>query len=557
MHGLVEDLGVAIFASSVVGYILLRLKQSTILAYLIVGVIIGPEIGPSFITNTENIETISELGLILLLFIIGLEMQPSHLISVFKKVYLAGIGQFLLTLGSGVLIFSLTGFALVTNNMQAFYLAIAASLSSTAIVIKLLNDKAELDSFSGRLTVGILLFQDVWAILMLAIQPDISSMDIRPIVMAILKAFALIAIAFLLSKYLLKRIFESIVRSPEMIVTLSIGWCSFVVGCAELMHLSLEMGALIAGVAISTYPYSLHVTSKVITLRDFFLTLFFISLGMKIPIPEVEFFWPVFGLITFTMLSRLLTIIPLGRLSGSSLRNTFVASINLAQISEFSLVIAAIGLSLGHIQKDTMAIILYSMSITSIVSSYLIKYNYQIYSLLEPFLKRIKLYDERSKVMEKDESKSDAAYPITVLGYHRGAQSLIELLSKDKPEMLSNILVLDFNLESIRELKLHKIHHRYGDISHFDTLEQAGIEHTKVIISTIPDILLKGTSNIKIVKTCRSLNPEAFIIATADLNHQISELKVAGANEVLLPYYAAASHLTEILHEIDKEGGFA
>ena len=279
MPNLVEDLGIAILASSIVGYILLRLKQPTILAYLIVGVIIGPEIGPSLITSTDNIETISELGLILLLFIIGLEMQPSHLISVFKKVYLAGIGQFVLTLVSGILVFSLTGFALTTQNMQAFYLAIAASLSSTAIVIKLLNDKAELDSFAGRLTVGILLFQDVWAILILAIQPDLTSMDIRPIIIAFLKTFALIAVAFLLSKYALKRIFESITRSPEMIVTIAIGWCSFIVGCAEFMHLSLEMGALIAGVAISTYPYSLHVTAKVLTLRDFFLTLFFISLG--------------------------------------------------------------------------------------------------------------------------------------------------------------------------------------------------------------------------------------------------------------------------------------
>ena len=272
---------------------------------------------------------------------------------------------------------------------------------------------------------------------------------------------------------------------------------------------------------------------------------------MKIPIPEAKFFWPVLGLIGFTMLSRLLIIIPLGRFSGSSFRNTFVAGINLAQISEFSLVIASIGLSLNHIQKETMAIILYSMSITSIISSYLIKFNYRLYSLFESFLKKIRFYEAKSK--EDDEFISDTFHPVTILGYHRGAQSLIELLTKKNREMLSKLLVIDFNLESIKELKSRQIPYYYGDISHPETLEHAGIKQTKVIISTIPDILLKGTSNIKIVETCRSLNPEAFIIGTADLSHQISKLKKAGANEVLLPYLEVASRLAGILNEMDQK----
>lgn len=140
-----------------------------------------------------------------------------------------------------------------------------------------------------------------------------------------------------------------------------------------------------------------------------------------------------------------------------------------------------------------------------------------------------------------------AGKPITILGYHRGAQALIEFVSLRRPELLSDILVIDFNLETVRELEARNIAHHYGDISHVDTLLHAGIENTRIIISSIPDLLLKGTSNQKIVRLCRQLNSTAFIVANADLNSQINELKNAGANEVILPYFEAAAHLTEVL----------
>lgn len=546
MHGLLQDLGITFFVATVVGYIVERIKQPAIIAYLIGGVIIGPEIGPQLVTNIENIETISEIGLILLLFILGLEMQPTHLITILRKVYLAGVGQFLLTAVSGLLFFSSIGYALNGSNLEALYLALACSLSSTAIVIKILADKLQLDSYSGKLTVGILLFQDVWAILLLAIQPNLATPGAIPIAIALGKSLLLVVLAFLFSRYVLRRLFEPVARSPEIIIMLSIGWCVGVSGAAKLMGLSMEMGALIAGVAISTFPYSFHVTAKILPLRDVFLTLFFISLGMKIPWPDTRYIAPVALIIGFTFVSRFLIVIPLSLAGKTNLRNSFLTSLNLAQVSEFALVITALGVSYNHIRQETMGAVLFAMSFTSITSAYLIQYNHEIYVLLERLFRRLGLVRRTSRI-EHAEIHMKAGKPITILGYHRGAQALIEFVSLRRPELLSDILVIDFNLETVRELEARNIAHHYGDISHVDTLLHAGIENTRIIISSIPDLLLKGTSNQKIVRLCRQLNSTAFIVANADLNSQINELKNAGANEVILPYFEAAAHLTEVL----------
>lgn len=546
MHGLLQDLGITFFVATVVGYIVERIKQPAIVAYLIGGVIIGPEIGPQLVTNIENIETISEIGLILLLFILGLEMQPTHLVSILRKVYIAGIGQFFLTALSGLLFFMSLGYALHGSNLEALYLALACSLSSTAIVIKILADKVQLDSYSGKLTVGILLFQDVWAILLLAIQPNLANPGVIPILIALGKSLLLVTLAFLFSRYVLRRLFEPVARSPEIVIMLSIGWCVGVSGAAKMMGLSVEMGALIAGIAISTFPYSFHVTAKILPLRDVFLTLFFISLGMKIPWPDTKYIVPVGLIIGFTFLSRFLIVIPLSLAGRTNLRNSFLTSLNLAQVSEFALVITALGVSYGHIKQETMGAVLFAMSFTSITSAYLIQYNHQIYLFIEKLLTSAHLVRPQG-MSPHDEMRTKPGKVITILGYHRGAQALIEFISLRNPALLDEILVIDFNLETVRDLDAKQIAHHYGDFSHADTLLHSGIEETKIIVSSIPDLLLKGTSNLKVASMCRQLNSTAFIIATADTNAQINDLKNAGANEVLLPYFEAAAHLTEVL----------
>ncbi|MBE7472830.1 MAG: hypothetical protein DPW09_29565 [Anaerolineae bacterium] len=544
MHGLIEDIGIVVVVATIIGLITHKLKQPIILGYLIAGVIVGPQIGPPLVIEPENIEIISEIGLILLLFIIGLELDLSSLITSGKRLAVVGIGQFVICVLLGLAVFSFSGVNSGQGGLDVLYVALLCALSSTAIVIKSLNDKFELDTLHGKLSVGILIIQDLWAIVILALQPNFNNFQVSIIGLAILKSVLLVGAGFLVSKYILKNIFESISKSPEMVVSVSIGWAALVAGAAGVIGLSKEMGALIAGVSISTFPYSIHVTAKTLPLRDFFLTLFFVSLGMEIIAPESTVILASLGLTVFIIISRMVSILPLALKTGASLRTAFISSLNLAQLSEFSLVVASIGLGLGHIQELTFAILIYTMVFTSIISSYLIKYNYQIYHQVEHLLERFRLPGRGAVHSEAGEH---SAYPIVILGYHRGAQSLVETLSEQYPHLLDKILVMDFNVEALRELQSRQVVGIFGDISHLDTLEHAHLREAEVIISTIPDVLLKGINNLALVKTCRTLAPNATVIATADLPEQVRELKHAGANEVILPYSMAGEYLANYL----------
>lgn len=544
MHGLLNDIGIAIIAATLIGILTHRLRQPVILGYLIAGALIGPEIGFKFVTDSVNIETISEIGLILLLFIIGLEMDVRKLLSSGKQLLIAGVGQFVFCVLLGLAFFPLLGYGLKGQNIDGFYLALLCALSSTAIVVKLLYDKFELDTLAGRLSLGILIIQDIWAILILAFQPNFANPQFSLLGLAILKSFALLGVGFLLSRYVLKYIFEWVAKSPEMVVAISIGWCAIVSGTAGMIGLSKEMGALIAGISVSTFPYHIHVTAKALPLRDFFLTLFFVSLGMKIIVPRVEMILVSLVIVIFVILSRFLTVYPLLAFSGSGRRTSFITSLNIAQISEFSLVIAALGIDYGHIKGDLMAIAIYAMAITSVLSSYFIKYNHQLYSLFDQMMNRFGFKQKDTAAEEKEHEK---IHSIVVLGFHRGAKSLIEVISARDPRLLSEILVVDFNPEVLKDLKKIGIHGVFGDISSVDTLDHTHIRNAKVILSTIPDMLLKATDNMKIVKTCRSLAPEATIVATADSTDQAQMLKKAGASEVLLPYTMAGEFLANFL----------
>lgn len=544
MHGILSEIGISILAATALGFVFQFFRQPVILGYLVAGAVIGPEIGLKLVSNPAGIEVISEIGLILLLFIIGLELNPAKLLSSGRQLIYAGVGQFLLSILIGVGFFMMMGYDLSKGRIDALYLAMCCALSSTAIVVKILYDKLELDTLPGRISLGILIFQDIWAILILALQPQFTNPRVLLVFMALGKSAALLAIGFLLSKYLLRWVFEKISKTPEMVVAMSIAWCAFMAGMGDWIGLSMEMGALIAGVAISTFPYCIHVTAKVLPLRDFFLTLFFLSIGMKIPVPDAAMLIAAVVIVLFVIASRFLTIYPLLSLAGSGRRTSFIASLNLSQISEFSLVVAALGVDYGHIGQRMMSLVIYAMAVTSVLSSYFINGNHRAYLVFDRFLERMGL---PSKAKEAVTGNVADYYPMILLGYHRGARAFIDQMEAIAPDLLKKILVIDFNIEVLRELKARNIKGVFGDISNMDTLGHAHVAAAEIILSTIPDMLLKGTNNHSIVKTCRAMAPNAVIVATADSVVELEVLKTAGANEVFLPYALIGAHLAQFV----------
>lgn len=551
MHGLLPDIGISILAATLLGFVFQLFRQPVILGYLLAGAVIGPEIGLRLVVDPHNIQVISEIGLILLLFIIGLELNPAKMLSSGKQLIYAGVGQFIFCVLIGFGFFLLWDLGITRNNIDALYIAIFCALSSTAIVVKLLYDKFELDTLPGRITLGILIFQDIWAILVLALQPHFMNPKLQLVGIALAKSFFLLAVGFLLSKYLLKWVFEKISKTPEMVVAMSIAWCVFMAGMGQWIGLSMEMGALIAGVAISSFPYGVHVIAKALPLRDFFLTLFFLSIGMKIPAPDAVILSTAFVVVLFVILSRFLTIYPILALSGSGRRTSFITSLNLSQISEFSLVIATLGITYGHIEQKLVIIIIYAMAMTSVLASYLIKSNHQIFLFFDRLMDRLGF---GSKAALADGTGAHDHYPIVLLGFHRGAGAFVEAITEKNPDLAKKIMVIDFNLEVLKDLSNRGVQGMFGDISSLDTLDHAHIKQAQLILSTIPDMLLKGTTNESIVRTCRSLAPQAVIVATADSSDQIEKLKNVGANEVLLPYSMIGERLAIFVAEYFQKG---
>ena len=546
MDGLLHDIGVAIIAATVLGVLAHWLRQPIILGYLIAGAAIGPSLGLSLVSNDTNIETISEIGLILLLFVIGLEMKIGELLQSGRQLLIAGFGQFPLGLALVLAFFPLIGFGMSGGSREGLYLAMVCGLSSTAIVVKLLYDKLELDTLPGRLTLGILIVQDIYAIFILAFQPNFSQPHAGAVLKAAGSTVVLLAAGFVLSNYALKRVFASIAKAPEMVVAVSIGWCALVAGSAGAMGLSMEMGALVAGLSISAFPYSLHVTAKTLPLRDFFLTLFFMSLGMKLTAPHAEMIPTVALVVVFAVASRFLSIYPLLALSGAGRRTAFITSLNLAQISEFSLVIASLGVSYHHIGAPLAASIIYAMAITAVLSSYAIRYNHRLFLFFDALLGRAGLH---TRLHSKPDSATCDHHPIALLGFHRGARSLIEELGLNHPQLLSKILVIDYNIEVLKELKGMGIAATFGDISSMDTLKHAHLDHAEVIISTIPDMLLKGIDNLGLVRACHAFAPQATIIATADIPEQAERMRQAGASAVIMPYALVGEQVSSLLYE--------
>jgi Kef-type K+ transport system membrane component KefB/Trk K+ transport system NAD-binding subunit len=547
MHHLLPDIGVAVMAATLLGLVAHWLRQPILLGYLIAGALVGPELGLGLIHAGESIEIISEMGLILLLFIIGLELNVKEVLAAGRQLLVAGFGQFLICLGLGAGVFALFGMGLSGKSSDGLYLAIMCALSSTAIVVKLLYDKGELDTLPGRLTLGILVIQDVYAIFVLALQPNFANPSVGPIVKAVAGTAFLLVAGFFVSKYVLQRVFASIAKNPEMVLAVSVGWCAAVAAAAGGMGLSKEMGALVAGLSIAAFPYSVHVTAKTLPLRDFFLTLFFVSLGMKITAPSAAMVGPVLGIVVFVVLSRFASIYPLVVLTGAGRRAAFVASVNLAQISEFSLVIASLGVTYGHIGQGTVAITIYAMAVMAVLSSYAIRFSHPLFVLFD----RLTGGAKRSTAASETTAASNG-HDVVLLGYHRGARALVDALERKDPALLGRLFVIDFNPVALRELRGRGVAGLFGDIASMETLKHAHIGHANYILSTIPDLLLKGVDNGGLVRMCKALAPHATIIATADDAHHEQRLRAEGATAVTRIYEVSADSLAEVLAQTNR-----
>ena len=545
MHAdLLADIGRCILVSVALAYVAHLIRQPLILAYIAAGVLLGKNMGFGWLGDVGSIETISEIGLILLLFMIGLEMDLKKIREAGRMVTLTGIVQIVVCAALGWLFFHWLGIG--GGQFDALYLAVCTAMSSTLIVVKLLHDKFELDTVPGRITLGVLVLQDVAAILFLAVQPNLQDPRLLPVLLSFVKGVGLIVVAFAATRYVLPPLFRRIARVPELILAGSLAWCFFVVAAADAAGLSRAMGALIGGVSISTFPYNLDVISKLTSLRDFFITLFFVALGAEIPRPTPELLLAAIGCAAFVAFSRYLSVTPLLLGLRNGHRVSLITAINLANVSEFSIVIAAVGLKAGHISQAAQTLIVLAFAVTATISTYKISYSFELHRVLSRWLKRIGIRD-----LDQTEPPAAAERPLLMLlGFAKVASSLLEDIERRAPALKERMTVVDFNPEAVHELRRRGVNVHYGDISHTDSLRHAGIERAEIIVSTIPDHYLKGINNLRILHLVRQTNPKARVVVTAETLTTARELYAAGADYVSVPRLNAAADLLPALEKL-------
>ncbi|HXJ81724.1 MAG TPA: cation:proton antiporter [Candidatus Methylomirabilis sp.] len=541
---LLRDIALSIVFAAIAAHVARLIRQPLILGYIAGGILLGPRMGLGLVRSAESSELISEIGLIFLLFIIGLEIDLRELRRMGRSLLALGVGQFVINALLGLVFFSWLGYHAGGGSFDLYYLAVVISLSSTLIVVKLLRDKFELKVLSGRLTLGALVVQDLWAILFMAVQPNLAHPDVFAIARSIAGGAVLVVLAFLVSRHVLARLFEASSRWPELVLISSAAWCFVVSGVAERLGLSKEMGALIAGVSISTFPYGSDVISKITGVRDFFVTLFFVALGMKAPLPTETILRHSALIGAFVVVSRFIAVVPIAYLVRGSLYAGTVTALNLAQISEFSLVILTLGIGYGHVSADVAAVMLTAMILTSLVSPYVIGANDRIARLLlRPFERAV----PSSAPVGEVETEVGAARDIMLLGHFRIAQAVLDQVERQTPLLKGRITLVDYDATRGRDVIARGFHWEYGDLAHPDALEHLGIEHARIIVTTISDTFLKGITTRRLAANLRRLAPRAVIVMTGEEKVDADELLRAGADHVLVPGEITGERIVEFL----------
>jgi Kef-type K+ transport system membrane component KefB len=556
---LLSTIGICIAAAALLALVSWRFQQPLILAYLLTGVIIGPRV-LNYVGDPASISAVAEIGLILLLFIIGLEIDLKKLASAGAPVLLTGALQVPICIALGLGFFYALGFRSHKGDYALLYLATTMSLSSTLVVVKLLYDKFEIDTLPGRITLGVLVIQDLWAVAMLAVQPNLVSPTLLPLALSLLKGAALVLTGLVVAKNLLPHLFRAVAKAPELVLVSALAWCFFLAAIASLIGLSREMGALIAGISLSTFPYSLDVIAKATSIRDFFVTLFFVALGMQIPVPNLRVVLLALAASAFLILSRLIVVPPILYALRLGHRTSLIPAINLANISEFSIVIASLGLVRQQIMPEVLTIVILTFAITSVVSTYMINSNHAVQQRLASALRRIGLRDLDTASIAAEEA-SDRPHSVVFLGFFRDASSILYEFERGAAQaggkgrdFLSHVMVIDFNPRVIQELRKRGIACTYGDIAHVDTLHHAGIEEAELVVCSITDDILRGTTNLRLMRNIRRLNQNTKVVVTSEHVKQALELYEEGADFVYMPRLHSAKEIAVILKKSLRSG---
>lgn len=526
-YSLFYDVGVAVAAATVLAVAFNMLKQPTILGFIVAGLLIGPVLG--IVKDTAVIANFSEIGIALLLFIVGIELDLKRVKQLGFSPIFVGLFQVLATTIISYFLATTVGF----SPLQAIYVGLIVAFSSTMVVVKLLSDKNELDSLHGELVLGILIVQDLLAVFAMAFLATVSSFTPAALSLVIGKGVVLILSA-ILAAYVLNKVIKYAVTSKELLFIFALSACMLFAAWAAFLDYSLAVGAFIAGIILGNTQYNYEVAGKVKPLRDFFLTLFFVSLGMQLTFSNFQglFLKTAAAALMVVALKPVITFI-ITKAFRFGNRTAVLSSLQLGQVSEFSLIIVASGVALGHVSSQFFSITALLTMATFALTAYVIKFDNAIFGVISPFVRVFERLSSKEKRLNNVAAKPKGH--IIVFGVYKMGVRVIKLLRKKK----QRIVVVDYNPEKIRGLMEEGVSCVCSDMGNWDIDKMLEYRAAKAIISTVRD----KDNNLALIGRIRSSGSKAPIIVAAYSEEEAFELYKKGADYVVLPDQMAGEYI--------------
>ena len=545
MHGVFGEFALLLLMSAAAGAVSLWLRQPVLIAYIVIGIVAGPAV-LGVVTAHDQIDLLAQVGVAVLLFVVGLKLDLQHIRHIGPVALATGLGQLAFTIVIGFLLILAMGKGWV----EALYVAVALTFSSTIIIVKLLSDKREIDSLHGRIAVGFLIVQDLAVVVammvMSALRGDGSGGEGSLLALAgslSLRIGVAAAGMYLLMRYILPRVVDRMAQSQELLLIFAIAWGTGLAALGEWAGFSKEAGAFLAGFSLASTHYRDAINSRLTGIRDFLLLFFFIDLGAKLDFSTLGGeIWPALVLSLFVLIGNPLIVMAIMGYMGYRKRTGFLCGLTVAQISEFSIIIVAMGITLGHIGGGALGLTTLVGLITIALSTYMILYSHPLYDKLAPWLgafERKRPYRELAVATERHDLREA---DVIVFGLGRYGSRLALGLK----EAGLKVLGVEFDPEAARALRRHGLPVRYGDGIASEFLESLPLKDTRWVVSTLPDM----ASNRDLLRSLRELHFTGEVAVVAREEFDGAALKRLGAPTILYPMRNAVDYAVEALTDI-------
>lgn len=539
MHQPFSEFALLLIIAAAVGAAAVRLRQPVLIAYIAVGILVGPA-GFGLVTAHDQIDLLSQVGVAVLLFLVGLKLDLQHVRHIGPVALATGLGQLAFTIFFGFLLI----LALGREVMEAFYVAVALTFSSTIIIVKLLSDKRELDSLHGRIAVGFLIVQDVAVVIaMMAMSAmrgagDAGGLDVAASLVMRVAAAGLLLYA--LMRHVLPPVVAAMARSQELLLVFAIAWGTGLAALGEWAGFSKEAGAFLAGFSLASTSYREAIGARLAGIRDFLLLFFFIDLGAKLDFTTLGGeMWPAAMLSAFVLVGNPLIVMAIMGYMGYRKRTGFLAGLTVAQISEFSIVFVAMGISLGHVGGQALGLTTLVGIITITLSTYMILFSHTLYERLAPWLGWFERKRPHRELAVEENAHGEARPDIVVFGLGRYGERLARRLKESGLAVLG----VEFDPELVRRLRRQGLDARFGDGQDPDFLESLPLDGVPWAVSTLPDI----ESNRALLHALSARGFAGDVAVVARDEAQGVALKGAGAPTVLYPFRDAVDFTVEHL----------